>query len=170
MRRKTTLLFGVALVSLMGCVFWKQRRIAPDPVAEAALASPALADIQRALAGEIALRKGETPEDAKRRLFGDMFKKRFRDSTPTVAIGMRFDSPASARIYFPARLEPYYRDRIAYTAWREIKAALGVSCTITLWDTYIGIPPEKTGELKPEANAPDRVRITHTFIRKQYAP
>ncbi|GDX40077.1 hypothetical protein LBMAG21_03690 [Armatimonadota bacterium] len=164
MRRIVVVIVGITFISCLGFLFIKQKKSDTDPVAEAVMANPTTAQIRQSLQGTITLNSGETQEDAKRRIFSTLFKKRFREFNPTIAVGMRFDNATSVRLYFPARLEPYYRDRIAYTAWREIKELLGVSCGITLWDTYIGLPPAKTGELKPVAGSPDRVHIIHNFM------
>ncbi len=168
MRRIVVAIVGITLISFFCYLFWKQKKDNSDPVAEAVLATPTLTQIWQALQGAIALHKGETQDAGKRRVFTEMFKKRFRKFNPTIAVGLRFERPDLLRLYFPARLEPYYRDRIAYTAWREIRDLFGVNCEISLWDTYIGLAPSKEGVLKPEGGDSNRVQITHDFPREHY--
>mgnify|MGYP003335727890 CR=1 FL=1 len=166
--RRNMVIASVAIVPCIGFLFIRHKPEASDVVAEAVLASPTTAEIRTVLQGKLPLLKGEKPEEAKRRIYVDMFKKRFRRFEPAIAIGMRFETPQKVRIYFPARLEPYYRDRVAYAAWKELKEVFGTPPEVTIWDTYIGLAPILAGRLEVEKSHPDGIHITHIFSSQHY--
>lgn len=96
-------------------------------------------------------------EKDRRELFCTLFKSRYRDHDPKVAIGIRFLAPNRIKLMCPARLEPFYVDQIALAAWRETRDDLGQSADVDIFDTFIGTAQVKIGELR----APGKEQIAH---------
>jgi hypothetical protein len=90
-----------------------------------------------------------------------LFKKRYRDHNPMMAIGMRFSSAGRLDLLTPARMEPWCMDRLAVNTWHEAQAAFGHPFDIDLFITYIGSPPLKIGELRRTKDSPDKLEIVH---------
>lgn len=86
---------------------------------------------------------------------------RCRNHTPQLAVRVLFPTPDRIAVLCPARMEPWTMDDLAFAAWRETRADVGVSCGVDLYLTYIGMPPVKVGELRPDPANPNLARIRY---------
>ena len=93
--------------------------------------------------------------------FADVFKGRYRQHEPMIAVGMRFREPNVIDLMVPARMEPWNIDRIAVEAWKESNTAFGHPFDVDLYISYIGVPRIKIGELRQNSAHPGRVVITY---------
>lgn len=104
----------------------------------------------------------DTPEGkAARQRFTYLFKKRYREHDPQMAMGIRFKPGALVDVLFPPRMEPWTMDRLAVHTWHETQQAFGHPFNIDLYITYIGVPPLKIGELRPQVSDPTKLQIVH---------
>lgn len=104
--------------------------------------------------------------DARERYVG-LFKKRYRDHTPMMAVGIRFSGSGRLDLLTPARMEPWCMDRLAVNAWHETQNVFGHPFDIDLYITYIGAPPLKIGELRKAVSSTDKVEIVHFSVPRR---
>jgi hypothetical protein len=113
-----------------------------------------------AVAQSVAAEKDDWARAAK---FAEMFQRRFRDHSPAVAVGLHLKPGIPGIILFPARMEPWEMNRIAYMAWSEAKHDLGNSLDIDIYRTFIGIPAIRIGQLRAARDTPDRVLVDYRY-------
>jgi hypothetical protein len=119
-----------------------------------------------AIRGKIGSMQAPTPgmTDSERRArFCIMFKERFRQHDPAVAVGLRFTTPHRIKLMCPARMEPCYMDEIALAAWHEARDIFGGPMDIDIYDTFIGTNQLKVGQLRASAATPDFAHVSYDF-------
>lgn len=147
---------GVVACAL-SCVYCVSSRHADaDPIDTALMQSP----VSAAIVKELAAHNADSPpmSSAQRQdLFAERFTERFRKHEPRMAVRAKFEEANHVRnrikLMCPARMEPWNMDRVALSVWREAKDCLGENCDIDLYETYIGSPPIKVGELRNTKDA-----------------
>jgi hypothetical protein len=102
-------------------------------------------------------------EKTRRTTFAKLFANRYREHDPAMAIGLRFLDNKRIKLMCPARMEPWNVDRLAMVAWRESRDAMGHPFDIDIYETYIGTPPVKIGELRPSPKEPHIMLITYRY-------
>ena len=95
--------------------------------------------------------------------FALLFQQRFRKHDPGKAIGVHFMPGGKIHLLTPARLEPWNIDRIALTLYRESQAAFGKPYDINIYETFIGIPPVKIGELRLSSQQKEQVEVHYKY-------
>ena len=170
MRRIKMILASVAIVPSLGFFFWKSQSEKTDPLRDMLEMSPSPAEIRASLNEPLTKQGKETPLEAKKRTFREMFKARFRLNEPRLAIGLQFWKNGDVKLMFPARLEPWAMDRIAVAAWNEVRANFGYAPNINLYETYIGMAPVSVGTLRLVPGTKDQIRIVYKYSPAKYGP
>jgi hypothetical protein len=153
------------IVSLGGLAFflyYRHRTADADPYEDFSAWPPSAATIRQ----KLAVSETPTPEQeaARRDQFAQMFQSRFRNHEPMYAIGLKFRKDGDKdllKLMCPARMEPWNIDRIAYAAWKESQEVFGKTFDLHIYETYIGTPPIKIGELRPDPKNPQAVQIVY---------
>ncbi|MCW3052121.1 MAG: hypothetical protein JWN14_1291 [Chthonomonadales bacterium] len=95
--------------------------------------------------------------------FALLFQTRFRRHDPGKAIGVHFLRDGNIRLLTPARLEPWNIDRIALMLHREAQEDLGKHYDINIYETFIGTPPLKIGELRLASQKSTEVEVHYAY-------
>jgi hypothetical protein len=93
--------------------------------------------------------------------FRTMFQARYREHDPPMAIGLHFLRRNTLKLMCPARMEPWFIDRIAVAAWQEASDDFGAPFDVDIYATYIGMAPKKIGQLRPSPTRPHYATITY---------
>lgn len=163
MKRQGTIAAAAAVVALLGAgLLYGYMQLPANASPEYAAWRPSAAAIRGKLGPSAAPAQGMT-EKVRRERFCALFKSRYRDHEPAVAVGMRFVSASRIKLMCPARLEPFLIDQIALAAWREAREIFGRPIEVDIYDTLIGTTQIKIGELRASADAPEIARIAYDF-------
>ncbi|HLK56259.1 MAG TPA: hypothetical protein VKU00_06830 [Chthonomonadaceae bacterium] len=100
-------------------------------------------------------------EKARKERFTTLFKQRFRQHNPPMAVGLRFLAGDRIQLMCPARMEPWNMDRLAMETWRETQTDFGHAFDIDIYITFIGSAPLRVGELRPMPNNPSAAQISY---------
>jgi hypothetical protein len=95
--------------------------------------------------------------------FAQLFQQRFRKHEPGKAIGVHFMDDGKIHLLTPARLEPWNINRIALMLHRETLQDFGKNYDINIYETFIGTPPVKIGELRPSPKTPAEVTVQYNY-------
>jgi hypothetical protein len=164
MQRNKVVLAGILCVALPGGFYiTRMARVKADPALDYTRWEPDSEAIRQAVE-QAQPQEKETPDLAQRRVFAEMFKKRFRERKEQIAIGLRFlPDGTHIKLMCPARMEPWLMDGIALTAWKESKAIFGRSFDVDIYETLIGTRPRLIGTLRLQPNRTDAVQIVYDF-------
>jgi hypothetical protein len=156
----------VPVVGLIGYFFY-DRTANADPYNEFTTWPPTSAAIRQELKTEVP----NNDEKARRQLFAKLFQSRFRNHQPMMAIGMKFMENGHIKLMCPARMEPWDMDNIAMSLWHETHDVFGTNYEVDIYETFIGMPPLKVGELRAVPMRPDIVHISYQYPNKViYSP
>lgn len=122
---------------------------------------PDTATIQRHLDAHAPLTPDGQNRARREALYAELFKNRYRQHQPQIAVGMRILPGKRARLLCPARMEPWELDQLAMMAWREMRTVLGQTYEIDIYETYIGAIPERIAWLRPMPDNPRIARVVH---------
>ena len=86
-------------------------------------------------------------DDTRHQRFAELFTSRFREHTPQMAVRVKFESGNRIKLMCPARMEPWYKDRVALDVWRESQSVFGHASDVDIFETFIGAKQVKVGEL-----------------------
>ncbi len=167
MRRKGVIISSVAIIPCFGLFFWNSQQPGGDPVVGVIERQPTHEAILTSVKQAQPSYTGETLEQAKQRVFGEVFKNHYRQANPSTAIGVRFVGE-KIRLFIPARMEPWVSDRFAHKLWHNAQSVLGKKYRIEICETYIGLAPVKIGELTYTEGTPDTLRIAYTFSKQHF--
>lgn len=117
----------------------------------------------RAAVQQAEVAPGQDADKVKRDLFARLFQGRYRSHTPMKAIGLRFLDANRIKLMCEARMEPWNINRLAVAAWEEAHAVLGRRFDLDIYETYIGAPPVKIGELRAIPDRPGVARIIYRY-------
>lgn len=159
MKRKPVVIVLITLFGVSGYFLWAflTARESLDPENDFAQWQPTAAAIRQQLpSGSFAER-----QDA----FGLLFQKRFRAHEPGKAIGVHFKPDGRIHLLTPARLEPWNIDRIALMLYQEAQQALNKNYDIDIYETFIGTPPIKIGEMRPSPKSSLQVMVQYQYPR-----
>jgi hypothetical protein len=99
----------------------------------------------------------------RQKAFRELFQKRFRSHEPGKAVGVHFDIPGKISLLTPARLEPWNIDRIALMLYKEARQNFNANYDIDIFETYIGVPPIKIGELRVSTQKAGLVNVIYHY-------
>jgi hypothetical protein len=153
---------GAAMLLLGGFLLYGYVQQPAGASPEFAHWSPTPTAIRSKLGTASAPTPGMTDEN-RHTLFCTMFKGRFRQHDPAVAVGLRFITPTHIKLMCPARMEPYFMDQIALALWRETREIFGKAPDIDIYDTFIGTTQIKIGELRTSAEDAGIAHISYDF-------
>jgi hypothetical protein len=161
MKRKPGIIVIFTLLGVFGYFLWafSSVREGLDPENDFALWQPTADMIRKELP--------VGPVSERQKVFGLLFQKRFRKHDPGKAIGVHFMPNGKIQLLTPARLEPWNIDRIALMLYREVQQDLNKNCDIDIYETFIGTPALKIGELRPSLKSPQQVLVQFQYSRKQ---
>ena len=157
MKRKAVIAAILTFAGLTGYFLWAYSSVGEgfDPDNDFANWQPTADVVRRALpSGSVGERQ---------QAFALLFQKRFRKHEPGKAIGVHFNSSGTIRLLTPARLEPWNIDRIALMLYREAQQDFARNYDIDIYETYIGAPPLKIGELRPSPTIPQQVNVHYKY-------
>ena len=162
--KHTRLIAGICSAGFVGvcCLLYGYAQGSSGEILDFASWAPGPAAIRSKIGSEKAPNSGMTAK-VRREQFCEMFKARFRHHDPAVAVGLRFITPTRIKLMCPARMEPFFVDRIAMAAWREARDDFGKSVDLDLYHTFIGTNQVKIGELRVSSAAPDMAHITYDY-------
>ena len=161
MKRKPVVIALLTLLGISGYFLWAFSSVREgfDPENDFALWQPTADMIRKELPSG--------PPAERQAAFGLLFQKRFRKHDPGKAIGVHFMPDGKIQLLTPARLEPWNIDRIALMLYREVQQDLNKNCDIDIYETFIGTPALKIGELRPSLKSPQQVLVRFQYSRKQ---
>lgn len=103
-------------------------------------------------------------EQQRKDTFAILFQRRYRKHEGAqIAVGVKFPTNGRIKLLCPARLEPWNMDHLAVQIWKEARTDFGRSYDVDIYETYIGTPPVKVGQLRTDAHNLDAVQITYRF-------
>jgi hypothetical protein len=147
-------------VGTAGVYLFYQRTLPNDPLDDFTSWPPDSAAIKKSLDADVTV-TGAEGDRVRHEEFAKLFQSRFRTHDPEVAIGLRVLGPDMLKLMCPARMEPWNLDRVAMSAWRQARDVLGHSYNIDIYETYIGSPPRKIGELRHAKDNPEIQQISY---------
>jgi len=164
MNRRLVVSLVVIAVALSGLFLWIRDRFGgeQDQLGNYMSWSPSATAIRQAI-GPAAARAGSAEDKARQTQFSKLFQSRFREHDPPIAIGMHFQKVNRIKLMCPARMEPWDMDRVAMSAWHEAQDAFGRDCEIDIYETFIGTPPIKIGELRRHPDRPQVAMIAYRY-------
>jgi hypothetical protein len=163
MKRQVVVGTAGALIFLLGGFLLYGYLQPPTGAAPEFLGWPPTAAAIRSKIGTAAAPAPGMSDADRRSQFCAMFKGRFRDHDPAIAVGLRFLTPTRIKLMCPARMEPCYIDQIALSAWHEAQDYFGKPVDIDIFDTFIGTTQIKIGELRNSLDKPDMAHISYDF-------
>lgn len=161
MKRYWIAFTAIVAASLLFYFFYARAETA-DPEDDLLSWPPDAAAIRQAI-GAPQTNKPEDIHDARHLKFAALYENRYRHHDPAVAIGVRFLSSSVIKLMCPARMEPWRIDRVAVDTWQETRALFGHAYNIDIYETYIGMPPIKIGELRPMPGNAQKVHIAFRY-------
>ena len=170
MRSRKLLLTSIFMIPSLGSfVYMAQRQdsIVPEPFGAW---SPSPAAIRQELGPPLAQPFDSAAQQARRRVFAQRFKDRYRSHTPQYAVHLNFMNDHCIKLQTPARMEPWNVDKIALAAWEEARANFGHSFDIEVYETYICAPIRKIGEVKTVPGTPERAQAHYDYPAEPLAP
>jgi hypothetical protein len=160
--KRTSFVWIVAVCLLVpGLLIWQRLAGEADPDDSFPAWSPDTKAIRRELDSRYPVIPDGKNEEARRELFCELFKNRYRHHQPQIAVGMRILPGNRIKLMCPARMEPWNLDRLAMAAWRETREIFGATFTLDIYETYIGATPHLIGKLRPLPDNPKIAQITY---------
>ncbi len=169
MRRRSTVFLSLTLVCCLGFFVRNRNAEQQDPMVEMMQRKPSKEEIVQSVREAKPNKPTETIDNAKRRVFAEMVKQRYRKGEPSIAVGLRFTSPKRVRFFVPARMDPWEIDRIIYALWYEGVSALDTELEIDVCETFIGMAPVKIGELRHITGTKEKLNVVYTYSKQHYA-
>lgn len=169
MRRKYTVFMSLSLLVCLGVYSRSRLKGETDRMLTVMQQHPSQEDIVQGVRQAQPNDTKETIENAKRRVFGEMLKQRYRQGEPSIAAGLRFTATNKVRFFIPARMDPWEIDRMVYALWNEGMAALNTDLEIDICETFIGMAPVKIGELRHLQGTKDTLKVVYTYSPQHYA-
>lgn len=167
MKRIRTVL-AIASVVVLAIVYFvvTHAQDRANSVAEYTGLAPTPEQIRAQIGSASAPARGLT-EAERRNLFVTLFKKRYRDHSPPIAIGVRFTDANHLKLMCQARLEPCYMDQVAIAAWKETKDIFGVPADVDIYETFIGTNQIQIGKVRPMVGQPSVAHLTYDYTELQ---
>lgn len=100
-----------------------------------------------------------------KQMFAMSFQQRYRDHAIQLAVRLKFCPDGTTRLLLPSRLEPWYMDKIALAAYREIRDTFHDTHPIDLYETFAGAAPVKIGLIRADASDPTLIHVTFDYTR-----
>jgi hypothetical protein len=163
MKRTSFVWTTTACLLAPSLLYWQMWRNASDPYDDFSTWSPDTQTIRRELDHRYPVTPDGKNEAARRELFCELFKNRYRQHQPQIAVGLRILPGNRIKLMCPARMEPWNHDRLAMTAWRETREIFGEAFTLDIYETFIGATPHRIGKLRPLPDNPNIAQITYDF-------
>lgn len=99
--------------------------------------------------------------------FSELFTLRFRQHSPQMAVRVKFEALNRIKLMCPARMEPWYKDRVALAVWRESQGVFGRASDVDIFETFIGAKQIKVGELHTQFDQHPVAQIAYASPAKE---
>ncbi len=161
--KRGTLACTVTVLTLPGYFFWQmQHPPAPEPNDDMAVWQPNAAAIRSDLQSQFG--KSLTAENMEAKYaFKLAFQQRYRSHPTQLAVGLQFRKDGTIHLKLPARLEPWYMDKIALAGYREIRDTFHITRPIRLYETFAGAAPVYIGQVSADAADPSLIRVAFDY-------
>jgi len=157
MKRKPVIIAILTLLGISSYFLWASSSVREglDPENDFANWQPTAALLRKSLP--------EGTPAVRAQAFALLFQQRFRKHEPGKAVGVHIMPDGRIHLLTPARLEPWNVDRIALMLHQEAQTDLDKNYDIDIYETFIGTPPIKIGELRPSAQTPSLLTVRYRY-------